>query len=204
MFELFHRYGRLAQISLKSAYGFVQYHTVDDAQAAMNVLQGAEVKGRKISMLCSKSSPCSQANNRQTLRCRRPRSQRRIVITLLSGETETEVQTEVQTEAVKPLIDTTGEMVDGLEETITALAGRRLQDAVTPGEDRTLTATAATGAPTIRTRESDRAPRTPMHGTARILTGAEVLVHMAVVAKRLIISIFRAATAMTCPTFKSS
>lgn len=51
VFELFHQYGRLAQISLKSAYGFVQYHTSSDAQAAMNALQGAEVKGRKISML---------------------------------------------------------------------------------------------------------------------------------------------------------
>lgn len=50
VFELFHQYGRLAQISLKSAYGFVQYHTNTDAQAAMNALQGAEVKGRKISM----------------------------------------------------------------------------------------------------------------------------------------------------------
>lgn len=49
MFELFHRHGRLAQISLKSAYGFVQYHTTADAQAAMDALQGAEVKGRKIS-----------------------------------------------------------------------------------------------------------------------------------------------------------
>lgn len=49
VFELFHQHGRLAQISLKSAYGFVQYHTNTDAQAAMNALQGAEVKGRKIS-----------------------------------------------------------------------------------------------------------------------------------------------------------
>lgn len=49
VFELFHQYGRLAQISLKSAYGFVQYHTNTDAQAAMSALQGAEVKGRKIS-----------------------------------------------------------------------------------------------------------------------------------------------------------
>ncbi|KUI62739.1 hypothetical protein VP1G_09859 [Cytospora mali] len=55
VFELFHRYGRLAQISLKSAYGFVQYHTVDDAQAAMNALQGAEVKGRKINLEVSKT-----------------------------------------------------------------------------------------------------------------------------------------------------
>lgn len=46
---MFHRFGRLAQISLKSAYGFVQYHTVAEAQAAIVNLHGAEVKGRSIS-----------------------------------------------------------------------------------------------------------------------------------------------------------
>lgn len=200
MFELFHRYGRLAQISLKSAYGFVQYHTVDDAQAAMNVLQGAEVKGRKISKSCFCSPPCSHANNAQILRCRRPRSQRRTANTLLSGETETEVQIEV----VRPLIDTTAEMVDGLEETTTALAGRHLQDVVTTGEDRTLTVTTATGVPTIRTSESAHALRTPMYDMARILTGAEALARMAAVVRRLIILISRAATGTMCLTFRSS
>lgn len=61
VFELFHQYGRLAQISLKSAYGFVQYHTNTDAQAAMNALQGAEVKGRKISTL-SISAPSDESS----------------------------------------------------------------------------------------------------------------------------------------------
>lgn len=60
VFELFHRHGRLAQISLKSAYGFVQYHTVADAQSAMDVLQGAEVKGRKIS-----TSTCERGKKKQ-------------------------------------------------------------------------------------------------------------------------------------------
>ena len=53
VFDLFHTFGRLAQISLKSAYGFVQYHNVAEAQAAMQHLQGADVRGRKI----RKSSP---------------------------------------------------------------------------------------------------------------------------------------------------
>lgn len=48
VFDLFHKYGRMAQISLKSAYGFVQYHSVADAQQAMEALQGIEVRGRKI------------------------------------------------------------------------------------------------------------------------------------------------------------
>jgi RNA recognition motif-containing protein len=48
VFDLFHRFGRLAQISLKSAYGFVQYHSAQDAEAAMQSAQGAELGGRKI------------------------------------------------------------------------------------------------------------------------------------------------------------
>lgn len=48
VFDLFHRFGRLAQISLKSAYGFVQYHNVDEAQVAMRNAEGVELGGRKI------------------------------------------------------------------------------------------------------------------------------------------------------------
>ncbi|KAI9147752.1 LOW QUALITY PROTEIN: RNA-binding protein [Paramyrothecium foliicola] len=48
VFDLFHRFGRLAQISLKSAYGFVQYHTVDEGRRALENLQGIEIKGRRI------------------------------------------------------------------------------------------------------------------------------------------------------------
>lgn len=50
VFDMFHKYGRLAQISLKSAYGFVQYHTIDEGQRAIDNLQGAEIKGRRIRM----------------------------------------------------------------------------------------------------------------------------------------------------------
>lgn len=48
VFDMFHRFGRLAQISLKSAYGFVQYHAVDEGQRAIDNLQGIELKGRRI------------------------------------------------------------------------------------------------------------------------------------------------------------
>lgn len=49
VFDIFSRYGRMAQISLKQAYGFVQYHDVAEGKAAMDHLQGVEVGGRKIS-----------------------------------------------------------------------------------------------------------------------------------------------------------
>ncbi|KAG6026980.1 hypothetical protein E4U41_001089 [Claviceps citrina] len=54
VFDLFHRYGRLAQISLKSAYGFVQYHTVEEGRRAMENLQGIEIKGRRIHLEISR------------------------------------------------------------------------------------------------------------------------------------------------------
>ncbi|KAI1469144.1 uncharacterized protein F4812DRAFT_320364 [Daldinia caldariorum] len=55
VFDIFCKYGRLAQISLKQAYGFVQYHTLAEGQAAMDHLQGIEVKGRKIHLEFSRS-----------------------------------------------------------------------------------------------------------------------------------------------------
>ena len=48
VFDIFSKCGRLAQISLKTAYGFVQYYTVAEGQAAMDTMQGIEIKGRKI------------------------------------------------------------------------------------------------------------------------------------------------------------
>ncbi|KAI1087084.1 hypothetical protein F5B19DRAFT_486993 [Rostrohypoxylon terebratum] len=55
VFDLFSKYGRLAQISLKQAYGFVQYHTLAEGQAAMDHLQGIDVRGRKIHLEFSRT-----------------------------------------------------------------------------------------------------------------------------------------------------
>ncbi|TQV98999.1 hypothetical protein V2A60_007307 [Cordyceps javanica] len=54
VFEIFHRHGRLAQISLKSAYGFVQYHTIEEGSRAIQNLEGIEIKGRRIHLEVSK------------------------------------------------------------------------------------------------------------------------------------------------------
>jgi len=48
VFDVFHKFGRLAQISLKNAYGFVQYHTAAEGQYALQNAQGIELGGRKI------------------------------------------------------------------------------------------------------------------------------------------------------------
>lgn len=49
IFYVFHKYGRLAQISMKSAYGFVQYHDSQSCMRALQSEQGIEIRGRKIS-----------------------------------------------------------------------------------------------------------------------------------------------------------
>ncbi|KAI1821634.1 hypothetical protein F4861DRAFT_518185 [Xylaria intraflava] len=48
VFDLFSKFGRLAQISLKSTFGFVQCHTTAESQAAITALQGTEIKGKQI------------------------------------------------------------------------------------------------------------------------------------------------------------
>ncbi|KAK4642463.1 nuclear polyadenylated RNA-binding protein 3 [Podospora bellae-mahoneyi] len=54
VFAVFSKYGRLAQISMKSAYGFVQYHNVSEAQAALEACQDMELGGRRIHLEISR------------------------------------------------------------------------------------------------------------------------------------------------------
>ncbi|CAK7272848.1 nuclear polyadenylated RNA-binding protein 3 [Sporothrix epigloea] len=68
VFEQFHRYGRLAQISIKSAYGFVQYHSASEASAALKNLEGAEVRGRKIHLEVSRPPKKEKDNGRDNER----------------------------------------------------------------------------------------------------------------------------------------
>ncbi|KAI1421466.1 hypothetical protein F5Y12DRAFT_800940 [Xylaria sp. FL1777] len=64
VFEAFSHYGRLAQISLKQAYGFVQYHTVAEGQAAMDHLQGIELGGKRINLEISRTQKKDGEGNR--------------------------------------------------------------------------------------------------------------------------------------------
>ncbi|KAL1899240.1 nuclear polyadenylated RNA-binding protein 3 [Sporothrix stenoceras] len=66
VFEHFHRYGRLAQIAIKSAYGFVQYHSAAEASAAMRELEGVEIKGRKIHLEISKLPQITKGRERES------------------------------------------------------------------------------------------------------------------------------------------
>ncbi len=54
LFHIFHKHGRLAQISIKQAYGFVQFLESSSCHTALQAEQGSEIRGRKIHLEVSK------------------------------------------------------------------------------------------------------------------------------------------------------
>lgn len=77
LFHIFHKYGQLAQISIKQAYGFVQFLHAADCQAALQAEQGVELRERLLHLEISKpqrnTRNANQAGNRTAQR-RRSRS----------------------------------------------------------------------------------------------------------------------------------
>jgi hypothetical protein len=63
MFHLFHKYGKLAQISIKQAYGFIQFLEAEACHAALQVEQGAMVRGRKIRELIPNGTKNGQSTD---------------------------------------------------------------------------------------------------------------------------------------------
>ncbi|RAL64735.1 hypothetical protein DID88_001766 [Monilinia fructigena] len=55
LFHVFHKYGELAQISIKQAFGFVQFHDAVACYKALEMEQGKEVRGRKMHLEVSKA-----------------------------------------------------------------------------------------------------------------------------------------------------
>lgn len=51
LFRTFHKHGRLAQVSIKQAYGFVQFLDTSSCASALRHEQGASVRGRKMRTL---------------------------------------------------------------------------------------------------------------------------------------------------------
>ena len=52
LFYIFHKYGKLAQVSIKQAYGFIQFHDSAACYRALDLEQGQEVRGRKMRKSC--------------------------------------------------------------------------------------------------------------------------------------------------------
>jgi len=48
IFHRFYRHGQLAQISIKQAYGFVQFLHTESCSRALQAEQGQQVRGRKM------------------------------------------------------------------------------------------------------------------------------------------------------------
>jgi len=48
IFRVFHKHGKLAQISIKQAYGFAQYYAAEACARALEVEQAVAIRGRKI------------------------------------------------------------------------------------------------------------------------------------------------------------
>lgn len=82
LFHIFHKYGQLAQISIKQAYGFVQFLQAADCQAALQAEQGVELRERLLHLEISKpqrnTRNANQGGNR-TIQRRRSRSPDRAV-----------------------------------------------------------------------------------------------------------------------------
>lgn len=72
VFRIFYKYGRLGQIALKQAYGFVQFFSSEECQNAINSEQGTMVRGRKMHLEVSKPQKhrVPSSNDRKGYRAR--------------------------------------------------------------------------------------------------------------------------------------
>ncbi|KAL9111532.1 MAG: hypothetical protein Q9227_004020 [Pyrenula ochraceoflavens] len=79
LFHIFHKYGKLAQISIKQAYGFVQFLDAVSCYEALDQEQSAAIRGRKIHLEVSKpqkntrnSGPAEHGKHEKRRRSRSP------------------------------------------------------------------------------------------------------------------------------------
>ncbi|PGG96311.1 hypothetical protein AJ79_09645 [Helicocarpus griseus UAMH5409] len=69
LFHLFHKYGNLAQISIKQAYGFIQFLEPHSCRKALDAEQGGIIRGRKIHLEISKpQKPTRNASSSDSIR----------------------------------------------------------------------------------------------------------------------------------------
>lgn len=67
VFNIFHKYGRLAQISIKQAYGFVQFLEASACYAALNSEQGGRLAERNMRECFLRSSIKAESNRSRNL-----------------------------------------------------------------------------------------------------------------------------------------
>jgi RNA recognition motif-containing protein len=67
VFRKFFRYGQLAQISLKQAYGFVQFMDSATCATALAMEQGTKIRGREIHLEVSKPAKSTKNQNQNQM-----------------------------------------------------------------------------------------------------------------------------------------
>ncbi|KAF2857816.1 hypothetical protein K470DRAFT_266564 [Piedraia hortae CBS 480.64] len=72
IFHVFHPYGELAQVSIKQAYGFVQFLRSEDCLRALQKEQGTVIRDKRIHLEISKPQKTRQSQNQQRRRSRSP------------------------------------------------------------------------------------------------------------------------------------
>ncbi|THV64543.1 hypothetical protein D6D28_09829 [Aureobasidium pullulans] len=72
IFHVFHKYGDLAQISIKQAYGFVQFLESSGCSKAISAEQGKTIRGKKIHLEVSKPQKNRNPDPRAPRRSRSP------------------------------------------------------------------------------------------------------------------------------------
>lgn len=50
LYHIFHEFGKIAQVSIKNQYGFVQYYEIHACNEALKHKEGVELRGKKIRM----------------------------------------------------------------------------------------------------------------------------------------------------------
>ena len=102
LFRIFHKYGRLAQISIKNAYGFIQYLDAACCRRALQDEQGVAARGRKM-----RRSHCQSNNLRCTkgVQISRYQNHRKMPVTPLLVQLEIVSERAIGVVHVLPIID---------------------------------------------------------------------------------------------------
>ncbi|KAI9724252.1 MAG: hypothetical protein M1828_003676 [Chrysothrix sp. TS-e1954] len=63
LYHVFHKYGKLAQVSIKQAYGFIQFLESEPCQRALKQEQAVAIRGRKVHLEISKPQGRNKQND---------------------------------------------------------------------------------------------------------------------------------------------
>ena len=151
IFHVFHTYGDLAQISIKQAYGFVQFLRTEDCQRALNEEQGRQIRDKRVRK-CFLRSCVTSANSSQTLKSaslkKATTSSNRTTAVDLAPQTTTtadatiEIATDVTADEIEE--DTAPATVDRRHHHHAAIESDTMTDTVTGGRDQDRQVTAGT------------------------------------------------------------